>query len=83
MSEVVTWTTCPRCGAAAAIGWLHATPIEFDCRAGCSLTDLDRSMTAAVGLRVRPQKDNRMVDDPVRPLARQRPETGRDWQPRY
>jgi hypothetical protein len=45
MSERITWTTCPRCGVAAAIGWLNEKPIEFDCQAGCTLADLQPSMT--------------------------------------
>lgn len=40
MSEHITWTTCPLCGEAAAIGWLMKKPIEFDCKTGCILPDL-------------------------------------------
>jgi hypothetical protein len=39
MSERVTWTTCPYCGEAAAVGWLRDIPIEFDCKAGCTMPD--------------------------------------------
>lgn len=39
MSERITWTTCPHCGGPAAIGWLQERPIEFDCTAGCTVTD--------------------------------------------
>lgn len=62
MSERVTWTTCPLCSEAAAVGWLQEEPIEFDCRTGCLLPDLgilDRQ--AATGL---------MNSAPDIPLAR-------------
>ena len=49
MSDRITWTTCPRCGEAAAVGWLQEKPLEFDCRAGCTLADLHPSMTAWYG----------------------------------
>jgi hypothetical protein len=45
MSELVTWSDCPRCGGQAAIGWEWigeeggiARPVEYDCRGGCQLT---------------------------------------------
>jgi len=47
MSERVTLSTCPSCGAQAAVGWTTVTrdgevplahvPTEFDCAGGCSL----------------------------------------------
>lgn len=49
MSERVTWTSCPRCGEQAAVGWqtrgrsdgsAREEAVEFDCPAGCCLTDL-------------------------------------------
>lgn len=40
MSDRITWTTCPHCGEAAAIGWLQDKAVEFDCKAGCAVTDL-------------------------------------------
>lgn len=40
MSERITWTTCPHCGEAAAVGWLQEEPIEFDCKTGCTMADL-------------------------------------------
>jgi hypothetical protein len=40
MSERITWTTCPHCGEAAAVGWVQEIPIEFDCKAGCTLTGM-------------------------------------------
>jgi hypothetical protein len=40
MSERISWTTCPHCGGAAAVGWLQDDPIEFDCAAGCTVRDL-------------------------------------------
>lgn len=36
-SEQVTWERCPTCGQAAAVGWSHGRPIEFDCPDGCCL----------------------------------------------
>ena len=47
--ERITWTTCPRCGDRAALGWRLTTgrdgavredPVSFDCDVGCTLTDL-------------------------------------------
>jgi hypothetical protein len=40
MSERITWTTCPHCAEAAAVGWLRGVPVEFDCTAGCRLTNM-------------------------------------------
>ncbi len=50
MSEHITWICCPLCGARAAVGWrrrhtrgvttLRWDVAEFDCREGCTLTDL-------------------------------------------
>ena len=37
-SERVTWEDCPNCRRAAAVGWVHGRPIEFDCPRGCSLS---------------------------------------------
>lgn len=37
MSELISWETCPQCGARAAVGWIRQDPVEFDCQAGCSL----------------------------------------------
>ena len=47
--ERITWTTCPRCGDRAALGWRITTgrdgavredPVSFHCDVGCTLTDL-------------------------------------------
>jgi hypothetical protein len=38
-SERVTWEDCPNCRRAAAVGWLNGQPIEFDCPAGCGLSE--------------------------------------------
>ena len=42
-SERVTWETCPSCGTSAALGWSGRLgveiPVEFDCPAGCELTE--------------------------------------------
>ena len=47
--ERITWTTCPRCGDRAALGWRITTgrdgavredPVSFDCNVGCTPTDL-------------------------------------------
>lgn len=40
MSERITWTTCPRCTRAAAVGWQEDVAIEFYCSAGCTLADI-------------------------------------------
>jgi hypothetical protein len=37
-SERVTWEQCPVCQRPAAVGWLNAQPVEFDCAAGCCLS---------------------------------------------
>jgi hypothetical protein len=34
-SDRVTWMRCPNCQRPAAVGWLDARPIEFDCPGGC------------------------------------------------
>lgn len=59
MSERITWTTCPVCGARAAVGWVttawadgepvEEVPAELDCSAGCpvSLDDVRRSWEEA------------------------------------
>jgi hypothetical protein len=39
MSDRVTWEICPCCGLPAAVGWLDDSPVEFDCLAGCTLTE--------------------------------------------
>lgn len=39
MTEHVTWESCPACHRPAAVGWLDDVPLEFDCPAGCRLTD--------------------------------------------
>ena len=49
MSERITWTSCPRCGARAAIGWrqrrtwgvgaIRWNMADFACYEGCTLTD--------------------------------------------
>jgi hypothetical protein len=36
-SERVTWEDCPVCQRVAAVGWVNARPVEFDCPGGCSL----------------------------------------------
>ncbi|WP_170861217.1 hypothetical protein [Trujillonella endophytica] len=36
MSERITWTNCPDCGATAAVGWIGDRPVELDCFSGCS-----------------------------------------------
>ncbi|ADB75414.1 hypothetical protein Gobs01_03914 [Geodermatophilus obscurus DSM 43160] len=45
----ITWTTCPRCGDRAALGWRITTgrdgavredPVSFHCNVGCTQTDL-------------------------------------------
>jgi hypothetical protein len=41
MADVITWETCPRCGGLAAFGWEEGTVVEFDCPAGCTLTEAD------------------------------------------
>lgn len=41
MSERVSWVTCPHCEARAAVGWRGNTPVEFDCRSGCRIADVD------------------------------------------
>jgi hypothetical protein len=47
--ERITWTSCPRCGDRAAVGWRITTggngriredPVSFDCNVGCTLTEL-------------------------------------------
>jgi hypothetical protein len=38
LSERVTWETCPNCGRSAAVGWLDANPVEFDCPGGCQVS---------------------------------------------
>ena len=55
MSERITWTKCPQCGARAAVGWVttvwadgepvEQVPDELDCSEGCSvsLEELRRS----------------------------------------
>ncbi len=35
----MTWEVCPSCGRTAAVGWTSTELIEFDCTAGCRLTD--------------------------------------------
>ena len=64
MSERISWTTCPHCGGAAAVGWLQDIPIEFDCKAGCTMPDLQL-------LRWGQCPDNLISgsEEPVRPLA--------------
>lgn len=37
-SERVTWEDCPVCRRVAAVGWVNAAPVEFDCPGGCSLS---------------------------------------------
>jgi hypothetical protein len=39
MSDSITWEQCPSCCRPAAVGWLDGVPVEFDCPAGCSLTE--------------------------------------------
>jgi|1186.fasta_scaffold90682_1 hypothetical protein len=39
MSDSVTWEQCPSCGRPAAVAWLDGVPAEFDCPAGCSLSE--------------------------------------------
>lgn len=39
MSERVTWEPCPHCGDLAALGWAGDEVAEFDCRAGCELSN--------------------------------------------
>jgi hypothetical protein len=59
-SERITWETCPHCGLTAAVGWLDAVPVEFDCTGGCAPTeqDLGRLRRAAGG----PASPGRWVD---------------------
>jgi hypothetical protein len=54
VSEKISWTKCPGCGAPAAVGWattawiddepVEQVPVEVDCSAGClvSLESLRR-----------------------------------------
>ena len=35
LAERITWERCPRCGDAAAVGWVGKRPIELDCTTGC------------------------------------------------
>lgn len=56
VSERITWTKCPICGARMAVGWVttawadgepvEQVPAEFDCSAGCTVTleELRRSL---------------------------------------
>ena len=37
-SDRVTWETCPGCGRPAAVGWRNGSPVEFDCPAGCRIS---------------------------------------------
>lgn len=37
--ERVTWEDCPNCQRTAAVGWVDARPIEFDCPQGCDVSD--------------------------------------------
>ena len=39
MSERVTWESCPRCGARAAVGWVDETVAEVDCTMECELSE--------------------------------------------
>jgi hypothetical protein len=48
VSDRITWTKCPACGAPAAVGWMttawengepvEEVPVELDCRGGCPIT---------------------------------------------
>lgn len=47
--ERISWTSCPRCGDRAAVGWRITTrrsgtvrqdPVSFDCSSGCTMTEL-------------------------------------------
>ena len=40
MTESITWESCPTCHRPAAVGWLEGVPLEFDCPAGCRLTEV-------------------------------------------
>jgi hypothetical protein len=33
-SERVTWEICPNCQREAAVGWIDAQAVEFDCQGG-------------------------------------------------
>ena len=46
-SDRVTWEVCPVCGRTAAVGWVDADPIEFDCTADCIPTLLQVRELAA------------------------------------
>ena len=46
-SDRVTWEVCPVCGRTAAVGWVDADPIEFDCTAACIPTLLQVRELAA------------------------------------
>jgi hypothetical protein len=59
MSERITWEVCPGCGRTAAVGWLDGQPVEFDCTAGCRLTeaqflDFARRRSRALDWLIRP-----------------------------
>jgi hypothetical protein len=38
-SDQVTWETCPNCRRPAAAGWRNGIPVEFDCPAGCRISE--------------------------------------------
>ena len=39
MSDSISWQLCPSCCRPAAVGWLNEMPVEFDCVAGCRLSE--------------------------------------------
>ena len=37
MSDWISWTKCPECGGAAAVGWVEDQLVEIDCVEACPL----------------------------------------------
>ncbi len=58
-SGYITWETCPLCGLTAAVGWLDAVPVEFDCTAGCTSREAHLASLTQVPVSTSPTPEDR------------------------